>query len=202
MPPREQRFDVAATNQLTEQIFGYPMFAYWEFFTADDATRIINENTEQLWEVMHGDVDEWMKQMFCVPGAMKKHLLSDDHVPLKPYAQDPKWKKDFLDRFRKDGFEEQVQWYKAAVDNHHWESDRTIRKEVVTVHVPMLFIGCTGDAVCRTELIEAPRTAGLLPDLEVQVIEAGHWCAMEKPDEISKHVRNFLNKRFSPSTTL
>jgi len=196
LPPGENKFDLATVNNFTEQIFGYPQFAYWELFSADDGHQIINANLEKFWEVLHGDVDEWMKKMFCVRGAMKKFLLSDEHVPLKPYAKDPKWKNDFMERFKKDGFEAPLQWYKATVNNVQWESDRTIRKELLTVQIPMLYIGCTGDAVCRTDMIEIPRKAGLLPDLEVQTIECAHWCAMEKPDEVSRHIRDFVTKRF------
>jgi pimeloyl-ACP methyl ester carboxylesterase len=196
LPPREEKFDLDAVNAFTEKVFGYPQFAYWEFFTADDAAEIVNNNLDKFWEVLHGDVDDWMKKMFCVRGAMRDYLLGDKHVPLKSYAREGRWKDDFMGRLMKDGFEAPFQWYKASVNNVQWESDRTIPKEVVTVRVPMLYIGCTGDSVCRSDMIEIPRKAGLLPDLEVQSIESGHWCAMEKPDEVAKHIRSFVTRRF------
>ncbi|KIX08796.1 uncharacterized protein Z518_03453 [Rhinocladiella mackenziei CBS 650.93] len=195
-PPTEEKFDLEAANELTTKMFGYPQFAYWELFTADDGYQILNEHLESFWAALHGDVDDWMKKMFCVRGAMKNFLLNDKQVPLKAYAMDPKWKNDFMERFTRDGFEAPTCWYKSYRNNIQWESERSIPNERYVIQLPVLFIGCTGDAVCRSDLIQIPKNAGLLPDLEIQEIESGHWCAMEKPNEVAKHVRSFVTKRF------
>lgn len=196
MPPAQEPFDLDRTNNFTEKVFGYPQLAYWELFTAADGADIIDSNLESMWEVLHGDSDDWMKKMFCTKGEMKKYLTGAEHVPLKKYAQDPRWKDEFLKQFRRDGFDGAVRMYKAAVNNHHYEADLSIPKEKYVIPVPVLFIGCTGDFVCRHDLIEIPKKAGLLPDLEEQSIESSHWVPMEQPGEVAKHIKNFLTKRF------
>jgi soluble epoxide hydrolase/lipid-phosphate phosphatase len=61
MVPSDQPFDLAAVNELTEKTWGYPQFSYWNFFTAPDAAKIIDGNLERMWQVLHGDVEDWMK---------------------------------------------------------------------------------------------------------------------------------------------
>ncbi|KAK5232877.1 hypothetical protein LTR47_006104 [Exophiala xenobiotica] len=196
-PPTYKRYDLDAANAQAEQTFGYTSFAYWELFTATDGAKIINENLEKFWEVLHGDVDDWMKKMFCVRGAMRAYLLDDEHVPLKPYAKDPKWKNELMERYQRDGFEAPVQYYKAVANNIQSESDMSIPKERLKLQVPVCYVGCTGDAVCRTDLNDSPKAAGLMPDLEEHVIESAHWVAQEKPEEVAKIIKDFVTKRFS-----
>jgi len=202
LPPADQPFDLNTVNDFTTKIFGYPQFAYWELFSAEDGAEIIDGNLESMWEVLHGESGDWMKKMFCVKGGMKAYLKGDEHVPLKAYGKEPRWKDAFHKQFQRDGFDGPLRMYKAAVSNFHFESDKLIPKERLVIKDPVLFIGCTGDFVCRHDMIEIPKKAGLLPDLEEQSIESGHWVPMEKPDEVAKHIKNFVAKRFPVVSSL
>jgi soluble epoxide hydrolase / lipid-phosphate phosphatase len=37
---------------------------------------------------------------------------------------------------------------------------------------------------------------GLVLDLEEKVVQAGHWCLYEKPEEIARVIGEWLQKRF------
>ncbi|EXJ66716.1 uncharacterized protein A1O5_09911 [Cladophialophora psammophila CBS 110553] len=197
MVPSDQAFDLATVNELTEKTWGYPQFSYWEFFTAPDAAEIIDGNLERMWQVLHGDVEDWMKKMFCVPGAMRKFLLGTEEVPLKPYAKRPEWKGKFMQQFETDGFAPSLQMYKGTASNIQFMSDSTIPKENLAIEVPTLFVICTQDAVCLPEMMVPAKNKGLVPDLKEVVIECAHWSPMEKPDEIAAHIRDFVISRFS-----
>lgn len=41
------QFDLEATNKLTEQAIGYPIFAYWELFADPDGPRTGTQTPEQ-----------------------------------------------------------------------------------------------------------------------------------------------------------
>lgn len=196
MVPSSQGFDLAAVNELTEKAWGYPQFSYWEFFTAPDAPEIIDANLERMWQVLHGDVEDWMKKLFCVPGAMRKFLLGDEEVPLKTYARNPKWKNQFMGQF-KTGFAPALQMYKATASNLQSKSDSTIPEEGLAIKVPLLFIICSNDAVCLPEMMIPAKENGLVPDLKEVVVDSAHWSPMEKPDEIAAHIRDFVTDRFS-----
>jgi soluble epoxide hydrolase / lipid-phosphate phosphatase len=195
-PPADEPFNLDQFNGFTDKVIGYPVFQYWYLFTAPEGYKTLNANLERFWEVLHGNEDEWMRKMFCVPDAMTNYMAADKRVELKSYAKEPKWKDDFMQRLGKDGFQGPTNWYKAHASNIQFEDEKDIPKENYVVKVPFFFLGCTGDAVCLTKLIDGPKEAGLLPDFDMTEIESGHWCAMEKPDEVAGAVRAFVTKRF------
>ncbi|KFZ21781.1 hypothetical protein V502_02910 [Pseudogymnoascus sp. VKM F-4520 (FW-2644)] len=192
MVPSNQPFDLAAFNSYTENTIGYPQFSYWDFFVSPDAADIVENNLERMWQALHGDVEDWMRKIFCVPNAMRDFLLGTEQVPLKDYAKQPKYKDRFMHQFRPGEFASSLQSYKAAAWNIQYKSDTTIPKEDLDIKVPLLFICCTKDAVCKPELMDAAKQQGLVPYLKEVTIESGHWSPMEKPDEIAKHIKDFL----------
>lgn len=194
MVPSNEPFDLAGFNSYTERTIGFPQFSYWDFFVAPDAADIIESNLERMWLALHGDVEGWMRKIFCAPDAMRDFLLDADQVPLKGYAKRPELKDRFMDQFTRPGeFTSALQSYRAVVWNIQHMSDATIPKEDLTIKVPMLFICCTEDVVCTPESMDAAKQQGLVPRLKEVTIESGHWSPMEKPDEIARHIRDFLD---------
>lgn len=193
MVPSDQPFDLAAVNDATTKAFGYPQFSYWDFFTAPDASEIINARLERMWQVLHGGVEDWMKKLFCVPNAMREFLLnSEQEVPLKPYAQKAEWRDAFLAQFRRDGFGPSLQMYRATATNVQSQSDSRLLMESLVIDVPLLFVICSRDAVCLPQLMDAAKQQGLVPKLEEVVLDAAHWSPMEKPAEIASYIHDFL----------
>ena len=196
MPPIEKNpFDLDARNKMLEQFTGQPRLAYFELFTAPDGPRIQKEHFESMWTVLHGNPENWMAKMFCVYGAMREFLLKDETVPLKKYAQDPVLKHRYKQRVSRDGFEAPNMWYHAMTFNHHFNVEKELPKERLKVTVPMLFLGCSGDAVALTQYMEAPKQAGLLPDVAVKEFESGHWCTLEIPDQIGPAMVEWLKEK-------
>lgn len=192
MIPSEQPFDLDMVNAATEKQLGYPQFSYWEFLTAPDSAEIIDDNLERMWQVLHGDVRDWMKKLFCVPNAMREFLTGDEEVPLKPYAAQARWKNNFLQQFKKDGFASSLQMYKATMTNVQAASDSTIPKEKLRIGVPLLFAICSQDAVCVPDMMIPAKESGLVPYLKEVVIDCAHWSPMEKPDEIGQCIYDFI----------
>ncbi|KAK3652917.1 hypothetical protein LTR56_004865 [Elasticomyces elasticus] len=193
MVPSSEPFDLAAFNSYTEQTIGYPQFSYWDFFVAVDAVDVVENNLERMWQVLHGDVEDWMIKMFCAPDAMRNFLHGSEQVPLKEYARQPEWQDRFMQQFaRPGGFASALQSYKAVAQNIQHESDATIPKEDLKINVPLLFICCTDDAVCTRELMDDAKQQGLVPHLTEVTIKSAHWSPMEKPDLIARHIKTFL----------
>ena len=61
--------------------------------------------------------------------------------------------------------------------------------------LPVLFVGCDGDAVSSTDMQRMAAQQGLLPDLKIEEIQSGHWCPYEKPDEVSGVIFEFVRGR-------
>ncbi|KAF5010043.1 hypothetical protein FDECE_3761 [Fusarium decemcellulare] len=192
MVPSDEPFSLDAVNELTEKTLGYPQFSYWNFFLGPDAARIVDTNLERMWQVLHGDAPGWMKDMFCVPNAMQEFLVSNDHIPLKSYAREARWKEAFMEQFKKDGFASALHMYKATAFNIQSKSDSAIPRDRLAIKVPMLWLICSKDDVCVPEMMDQAKNEGLVPKLKEVVIDCGHWSPMERPEEIAAHIRHFV----------
>jgi soluble epoxide hydrolase/lipid-phosphate phosphatase len=196
--PGREPFDLDTNNAMTKQIFGYALFEYWNLFAADDGPAVLKGDLDRLYNTMHGE-GETMKKFFCAPGAMRDYLTHkiDADVPLRPYARDETFKKEFIDRMSRDGFEGSQCWYKAMVRNYQHESDKFLPEDRDTVHVPALYIGCKDDAVCRPEGMYESIQKGLLPHLEqAEMIDAAHWVMYEKPQEVVTRLEDWLTRHY------
>ncbi|KAK0305796.1 hypothetical protein LTR29_007242 [Friedmanniomyces endolithicus] len=215
--PSPEPFDLATANATTAKRFGYPQWEYWNFFTAPDAPKLMMENLDRFWEVNNGflaspdpkekGVDIWMREMFCVPGAMREYITGtgkykDFTVELRPYARDEKLREEYRERMRRDGFEGPVCYYTSLANNTMLEDERSLCQksgnEDKKITVPVLYIGQTGDWVCRTDLMSDAKEAGLVKDVEEKVVDAGHWCLYdaEKSEEIAGMIGEWLGRKF------
>ncbi|KAK0250303.1 hypothetical protein B0A54_15101 [Friedmanniomyces endolithicus] len=215
--PSPEPFDLATANATTAKRFGYPQWEYWNFFTAPDAPKLMMENLDRFWEVNNGflaspdpkekGVDIWMREMFCVPGAMREYITGtgkykDFTVELRPYARDEKLREEYRERTRRDGFEGPVCYYTSLANNTMLEDERSLCQksgnEDKKITVPVLYIGQTGDWVCRTDLMSDAKEAGLVKDVEEKVVDAGHWCLYdaEKSEEIAGMIGEWLGRKF------
>ena len=195
--PFSETFDLDAENKSTEQTVGYPQYAYWELFLPPSGVELMDQRLESMWHIMHGDEDEWMKKMFCSGGSMRAFLSADPRdVRLKPYAQNPELKNSWIQTKKSTGgFMSPTCWYRAVAFNHQQATEKTLDPKV---DKPYLFIGCDGDAVCRTDAIEVAKKEGWVRDLTVREVESGHWCPYEKPEEVAGIVVEWLRgKGFS-----
>ena len=194
VPPGREAFDLDAANAETKRIHGYPCFSYWHVFAADDGPSVLFSDLERLFTAMHGQ-GSTMKDYFCVPDAMREYLTHKTHpdIQLRPYAQNASFKKTFIDRMTRDGFEGSQCWYKAMARNYQHECDKLLPVDRDRVEVPVLYIGCKDDVVCRPEALHKSIKKGLLPQLEqAEMIDAAHWVTYEKPQEVVDRIEGWL----------
>ncbi|KAG7418726.1 Epoxide hydrolase A [Fusarium oxysporum f. sp. raphani] len=196
MPPFTVQFDLTTANAYFEKATGLPRYAYWEFLTADDGGKVIDAHLESFWAALHGSRQGWMRDMFCVRGAMRDFLEMDGRTELRDFAKPGKgWKEDWMKAVTDGGgLASALSWYKVVTDNYQYEVEKTLSPERAPITVPTLFIGCTGDEVALPEMIEENKQAGLVPHVEIKVLDCGHWCMMEKPDDVAEALLKFLSE--------
>ncbi|KAI0895493.1 alpha/beta-hydrolase [Annulohypoxylon nitens] len=188
-------------NAKFDQVLGYPAFAYQEFFVSEDAPALLRANMDRFYHVIHGKPRDWMKQIWCGRGEMRKWITDQDrNVELRGYAQDPAFRKRFMDRFERDGFEAPLCYYKALHSTAEFNTTKDLDKDRFKVRVPVFYIGCTQDAVCRPEMSTPAKDGGFLPDWEEATIDSAHWVPFEKPAEVAELITSFVGKRFSGSS--
>ncbi|SMQ52496.1 unnamed protein product [Zymoseptoria tritici ST99CH_3D7] len=211
--PSAEKFDLDTQNKVTAERFGYPQWEYWNFFCRPDAPELMRQNMERFYEVNHGFFpspnpeengrDIWMREMFCTKHAMDDYVTQTGKwenrvVELKPYAKNPELLRRFKERMSRDGFEGPVNYYHSLKNNTMIEDEKALceSEDKKRIDVPLLYIGQTGDWVCRTDLMEDAKKQGLVSDCEEKVVDAGHWVLYEKPEEIASIIKEWLVKRF------
>jgi len=190
--PLDQPFVLDGLNDLAAQVYGY-------FLTFDEGTRLMSENPERLWDILQSANanGNWTKKMFTEEDALRYQIFDSSPIPLKEYAKNEKLKGQIVDRITRDGFETWQAYYLARKDNVQFEAEKVgVRRDRSRVDLPVLYVGCSCYLVAGPESINAAKLAGLLPDLEEVLVESGHWCMFEKPEEVNKTIRGFLENRF------
>jgi soluble epoxide hydrolase / lipid-phosphate phosphatase len=186
--PSPKPFDLKEQNAETSKRFGYPQWAYWEFFTASDAPEVMRHNLERFWDVNNGfqpgkaeggngvkgedGRDVWMREMFCESGSMRAYIegtgkYKDWTVQPKKYPNWEQEKERFVKRFSRDGFEGPVCYYlslkgNTMLEDEKWLCEKEGKDDRRRIDVPLLFVGQTGDWVCM-----------FLPGTTHDV---GYWC--------------------------
>jgi soluble epoxide hydrolase / lipid-phosphate phosphatase len=185
-------------NDRLEKAFGYPPLAYQEFFISDEAPALIMAHLDRFYDAMHGAPRDWFKDIWGARGAIRSWLTDTTRqVAVRGFAQDPALRQRFVERFRRDGLEAPLCYYKATNSDVQFNTTKELSKDDFIVRVPLLYIGCTEDAVCRPEFIEPAKRGGFVPDLEEAMIDCGHWCPLEKPDEVAELINSFLERKLS-----
>ncbi|KAJ9666108.1 hypothetical protein H2201_003786 [Coniosporium apollinis] len=102
---------------------------------------------------MHGDKEDWIRQMFCTLGVMREYLLADERVELKSYAKGRKWKEPGMKLVKENGATAPLNWYNATEDNHRFEAAKDFAKGSVPYQradaVPWEYRGCRVLDVCH-----------------------------------------------------
>jgi pimeloyl-ACP methyl ester carboxylesterase len=195
VPNKESDFDLAGINAITTNAFGYPIFEYWNFLTAADAPAILEENLDRMWDCAHAGTFEAKKSIYCVKNGLRRYLTdhSTPRIDTKPYAHNKELKQRWMSQFREGGLSGPVCWYSSRTQGVQFESDKKIPDANLKVTVPTLFVGCELDTVCRMELIQPAKDAGMLPDLVIETMTGvGHWPMYEDPERTAEAMIKFV----------
>lgn len=75
------------------------------------------------------------------------------------------------------------------------KAEKKVLSETTVVKVPFLFIATTKDPLGLPAAIQPPAQLGLLPDLTMSEIDAGHWCMLAKPQEVGESLIKWLKSK-------
>ena len=96
----------------------------------------------------------------------------------------------FIDTFTRTGFTGGINWYRNMTRN--WERSADLDH---VVRVPALMIMAENDAVLPPSAADGMEA--VVPDLEKYLVkDSGHWTQQEKPEEVSRVLIDWKQKRF------
>lgn len=187
--------DLDAINKATEEAFGYPIYAYWSFFMADDGPELMAANVESVYAVAFGDPETW-KENWTTEGGMRRFVAEGRTQDTLPFAT-PEHKRDFVDRLGQgEGFHAPNCWYRAFAHGPQNDEDRLVVEEAKTIRVLVLYWGGEQDYVCRPALMQQVLQTGLVPECKVVTREGGHWALLEQPAVMGQDLLGWLEETF------
>jgi len=184
VPPSPYPFDFQQIKAMQEQYQGYCSMWYFPLFTSRDGAAKIEAHLEQMFTVLHGG-GQRMKDVLCVD--------TNASVDVLQYAQDPEFRKEWIDRLRQNGWTAPLNWYKAVTRDVGLDAEKAAAEAGRNVlDVPYLFVGATQDPLAPIAAVKGLQAQDLVKDITVKNVEAGHWCMLEKPDEVGSAIVAWL----------
>ena len=196
VPPSPYPFDFQQVKAMLEQYQGYCSIWYFPLFTSETGASTIDAHLDRMFMLLHGG-GQRMKDVLCVEGGIERWLAGTDEVEVLPYARESGFRESWIGRLRKDGWTAPLNWYKATVANLSLDEDKAaLAAGRHVVRVPYLFIGATEDPLAPTAAVQGLQAQGLLEDVTVKAVGAGHWCMLEKPQEVGEAFIDWLGETF------
>ena len=195
VPPSPYPFNFEQIKAMLEQYQGYCSIWYFPLFTSEGGAVKIEAHLEQMFTLLHGG-GQRMKDVLCVEGGIEAWLEDDANAGAEvlPYAQDPEFRKAWIDRLKQDGWTGPLNWYKAITGDMGIDAEKSaIEAGRNVVDVPYLFVAATQDPLAPAAAVQGLQAQGLLKDVTVKSIGAGHWCMLEKPEEVGSAIVTWLD---------
>lgn len=195
IPPSPFPFDFQQIKAMQEQYLGYCSMWYFPLFTSENGAAKIEAHLEQMFTVLHGG-GQRMKDVLCVEGGIEAWLEDGANASAEvlQYAQDPEFRKKWIDRLQQDGWRGPLNWYKAITGNVDIDAEKAaIEAGRNVMDAPYLFLGAAQDPLAPAAAVQGLQAQGLLKDVTVKNVEAGHWCMLEKPRDVGSAIVTWLD---------
>ena len=161
------------------------------FQDSDAADRAFAADPAHFFDVMMRRNQISREQFDLLPGEMKilslLKVMEREESGGEPLLNDDE-RDYFANAFAQTGFTGPINWYRNWTRN--WEAlDGTDQH----IDIPTLFIGAENDVVIALEHVEAMQP--LVSDLELHMLDCGHWTQQEKPGEVNALMIDWLDRR-------
>ena len=158
---------------------------------AREPDRIFAENVDKLFDFMLRGrplPPRWradQSRLSLARRRLRSRRATARAAPRQPEAE----RAVFVETFRRTGFTGGINWYRNFTRN--WERAATLAHD----RVPCLMISAELDPCCRRRCRNGMEAR--IPDLTRHlVMGSGHWTQQERPEEVSRVILDWRNRRF------
>ncbi|ESK83829.1 epoxide hydrolase [Moniliophthora roreri MCA 2997] len=210
------KIDMDACNKASKKAFGYEILGYWEFFSAPDAPEVIMSHLNTFLNMaLAADPKIW-KTDIAPTGAVHACLTSG-----KTYEQatwlTPQERAHITETLQKGGFEVPTNYYKVHTSGLQSKDDEHMTTFVeyyvfhdliwilhveipperrVLSNIPVFFRDALKDHIAREELflsaLGIPESPLKGENVTRKDFNACYWLMMEKPDEVSQALHEWV----------
>lgn len=189
--PHGRKFDVKAINEFTKQANGEAMFEYWNFFCSEGVAALMDRRTESVLSLFHAADPKLMANNLGPPGAARRWVEKGRVASTIFQDRDaiPYQKK--RSAFDDGGWTGPLNWYKALAANISWDIEEPLQQDL---KLPTLIIGCGRDVMTPASLQDQMTRPYAKSLYRFEVVDAGHWLMLEKPDETNRVLEGFFEE--------
>ena len=94
---------------------------------------------------------------------------------------------------RNGGYGPGLNWYKAQMANLNTQDESTLPYKRLDIQQRTLAILAGRDFIC-VPTVQEQAMRPHVRSLKIVTVDAGHWLQLQKPDEINKTLREFLEE--------
>ncbi|TCD71230.1 hypothetical protein EIP91_011708 [Steccherinum ochraceum] len=170
---------------------GYELFGYYEFFTEDDAPRVLDEHWDSFLSLLFSDDPSHWRTDMGPRGKFKEWVEHDRRSPLLSAMSLEDIER--LSLVRKNGLAGPLNWYRTHTTNVTADDNKLIPPDHYAIQTPVLFVGCKRDAICVFSR-ELPPTQQFCKNLTVKEIDTGHWVLRENPEGLTQILLEWVEK--------
>ncbi|KAJ5349881.1 hypothetical protein N7541_007608 [Penicillium brevicompactum] len=192
---------VEAINNASLDAIGYPPFGYWYFMNEDDVAPIMDEHFDSAYTLTYSSNATYLKEHFSPVGAYKKWLLADRIAPWTTFITEDE--KDIFENITmsQGGFDGPVKSYKSLMRDYNAADEKAIPKSEAAIKHPVLLLTASKDVVGIASS-QITNTAPYAADIRIKSVDAGHFLQVEKPDEVSLGIHNFVREVMAENVCL
>ncbi|KAI0746357.1 alpha/beta-hydrolase [Daedaleopsis nitida] len=192
MEPIMSHFDLDATMAQTKSILGYEGYAYWQFFTRDDAYQLIETNVDSFIQLLYPqNPDDWLTYM-ALPGKTAECIENNMQLGSPSYLDRTEYETLRFGLLRT-GVRSALNWYKAQVNDVDLADNRNISPEMWQVQAPSLMVVALRDCIC-TPMYAKMAMIKFGTKVDYLQVPSGHWPQLECASSVNDGIRQWLER--------
>ncbi|PVH84679.1 alpha/beta-hydrolase [Cadophora sp. DSE1049] len=186
-------FDVDGLNVLSQKLLGYMQLGYWYFFNSYDAEEIMTQNLESFFHLAYPDNNEiWISSLAAINGT-RSWLTAKTKSPLPSYLTEEDKARWLRINSQKNTIAASLNYYRSLMRGTQAPDEDPLTDADRTLKVPVLGMCGGGDMVTRADQIGLGTRPFASKGYTEKVLEgAGHWIMLERREEVSTALLEFV----------
>ncbi len=117
-------FDLDRANENSKKALGYETFGHWEFFQANDAAKIIENNLESFTDIVFANDPTLWRTNFVLVGKVRDWLINKNRTIRASYITEEDYKT--LKQYFSEGMQPKLNWFKTIIENNDWNNEKDL----------------------------------------------------------------------------
>ncbi|KAL9121424.1 MAG: hypothetical protein Q9187_002016 [Circinaria calcarea] len=178
--------------ELTQNLFGYATYGYWPWHNTEDAVKSCDKDPASVFSLLYPSDPELWKTDFCPVGKAAAFVGGGKTTPLPSWVSAEEYAvRDQI--LTKGGYRGPLSWYKAAMRGVNTADEDAVPTEKRSCPLPTMLVVSELDYATRADM-QIMKSTEWCPQLQVELLDCGHWIQLERPNELMRLLERFAAK--------